>query len=100
MRERRRLSDRAAGRSTSEDEPHEEPHLQVEEMDDNEREREAMDEVMTNYFVEDDLTFEDDELQPRHGHSRERLWEEAQQHAHARIFMDLDFQCCQPSWKY
>jgi hypothetical protein len=86
MRERRRLSDRVAGRSTSEDEPHEEPHLQVEEMDDNEREREAMDEVMTNYFVEDDLTFEDDELQPRHGHSRERLWEEAQQHAHARIF--------------
>jgi hypothetical protein len=49
-------------------------------------EEQAMDEVMTNYFPDDEMTYEGESLHPRPGHPRERLWKEAQQHAEARIF--------------
>jgi hypothetical protein len=86
MREVRRQALRARQASGFEDEIHEEPHVEVEVANMDEREEEAMDEVMTNYFLDDDLTFEVGQPQPRHGHPREKLWEEAQQHAQARIF--------------
>ncbi len=81
MREIQRQALRSQQVLDSEGDVHEEPHIQVEVVDNDQREEQAMDEVMTNYFLDEDLTFEDDHLQPRHGHPREKLWEEAQQYA-------------------
>jgi hypothetical protein len=49
-------------------------------------EEEAMDEIMTNYFPDEEMTYEGESRHPQSGHPRERLWKEAQQHAEARIF--------------
>jgi hypothetical protein len=42
----------------------------------------AMDEIMTNYFPDHVAPTEEPIRHPRHNHKGQKLWEEAQAHAH------------------
>lgn len=59
--------------------PRTEAHIQMDE-------ERAMNEVTLNYFEDNDMTYEEEHVQPRRGHPREKLWEAAKQHATTRIF--------------
>src|SRR5450759_4713972 len=45
-----------------------------------------MDEVMMNYFGDDDLSHDGEDLLSQRRHPREKLWDEAKQHVEARIY--------------
>lgn len=67
------------------DREHEEPQPWMEtqvEID----QRQAMNEVMTNYFIDEELPHDGEHRRPPKNHTRQQLWEEAKEHAEARIY--------------
>ena len=82
MREKQQEARRAMATPDSDESEDEQPSNAAHNQVDEER---AMDEMMMNYLVDDDLPYEREEVH-HNRRPREKLWDEAKHHAEARIY--------------